>query len=414
MKEGKFLEFKADLNNSFLKTVSAYSNIGRGVIKFGISDNGEVIGINNIKNFCLNLENKINDSINPKPDYIISPNFYNNTVELIVEEGKYKPYLYKGKAYKRNDTSTIEMDQLELRRLIIESNNLSFEDLENNQDYTFNILAKKLKETLNIELSNAVLKTLGLINTNEKYTNAAAIIADENSFAGIDIIKFGNNINIIQERKTLDHISILKQYDEAFLMFEKYYMYEVIDGQERKQIELIPKDAYREAVANAIIHRIYDDNINIKIAMQEEQVVITSPGGLPYGIKKEEYLEGRLSKLRNPVIANVFFRLKYIEKFGTGILRIKELYKNSTFKPEFIINDNSITIILPSLNKKENVTIDEKSILAVLKNNMLLSSGDITKITNFSKSKTIRLLNSLIKKKIIKVSGDGKNTKYYV
>lgn len=414
MKEGKFLEFKADLNNSFLKTVSAYSNIGRGVIKFGISDNGEVIGINNIKNFCLNLENKINDSINPKPDYIISPNFYNNTVELIVEEGKYKPYLYKGKAYKRNDTSTIEMDQLELRRLIIESNNLSFEDLENNQDYTFNILAKKLKETLNIELSNAVLKTLGLINTNEKYTNAAAIIADENSFAGIDIIKFGNNINIIQERKTLDHISILKQYDEAFLMFEKYYMYEVIDGQERKQIELIPKDAYREAVANAIIHRIYDDNINIKIAMQEEQVVITSPGGLPYGIKKEEYLEGRLSKLRNPVIANVFFRLKYIEKFGTGILRIKELYKNSTFKPEFIINDNSITIILPTLNKKENVTIDEKSILAVLKNNMLLSSGDITKITNFSKSKTIRLLNSLIKKKIIKVSGDGKNTKYYV
>lgn len=414
MKEEKFLEFKADLNNSFLKTVSAYSNIGRGVIKFGISDNGEVIGINNIKNFCLNLENKINDSINPKPDYIISPNFYNNTVELIVEEGKYKPYLYKGKAYKRNDTSTIEMDQLELRRLIIESNNLSFEDLENSQDYTFNILAKKLKETLNIELSNAVLKTLGLINTNEKYTNAAAIIADENSFAGIDIIKFGNNINIIQERKTLDHISILKQYDEAFLMFEKYYMYEVIDGQERKQIELIPKDAYREAVANAIIHRIYDDNINIKIAMQEEQVVITSPGGLPYGIKKEEYLEGRLSKLRNPVIANVFFRLKYIEKFGTGILRIKELYKNSTFKPEFIINDNSITIILPTLNKKENVTIDEKSILAVLKNNMLLSSGDITKITNFSKSKTIRLLNSLIKKKIIKVSGDGKNTKYYV
>ena len=129
MKESKTLEFKSDMTGTFLKTVSAYSNYGTGTIEFGRLDNGEIKGIDNPDQFCLDIENKINDSIQPKPEYSLKINKNKKLVILTVQEGRYKPYLYKGKAYKRSDTSTVEVDQLELKRLTLEGSNKYFEEL---------------------------------------------------------------------------------------------------------------------------------------------------------------------------------------------------------------------------------------------------------------------------------------------
>lgn len=63
---------------------------------------------------------------------------------------------------------------------------------------------------------------------------------------------------------------------------------------------------------------------NIKVAMYDDRIELMSPGGLPGGLSKEEYVAGQISILRNPIIRNVFFRLKIIERFGTGIQRILE------------------------------------------------------------------------------------------
>ena len=71
MKENKSLEFKATITNSFLKTVSAYSNFRGGEILFGVNDDGSVCGIDNPDQVCLDIENRINDSIAPKPDFEI-------------------------------------------------------------------------------------------------------------------------------------------------------------------------------------------------------------------------------------------------------------------------------------------------------------------------------------------------------
>ena len=71
MKEARDLEFKEMLSNSFLKTVSAFANYGEGRILFGIDDNGNVVGMENPQQACLDLENKINDSITPCPNYTL-------------------------------------------------------------------------------------------------------------------------------------------------------------------------------------------------------------------------------------------------------------------------------------------------------------------------------------------------------
>lgn len=77
---------------------------------------------------------------------------------------------------------------------------------------------------------------------------------------------------------------------------------------------------FREVVANALVHRLRDVKVHTKICMFDDRIEIIFPGGLPTGISEQEYLSGRISVLRNPIIANVFYRLKIVEIFGTGIL----------------------------------------------------------------------------------------------
>ena len=59
MRETRILEFKETITNTFLKTVSAFSNYDGGRILFGIDDDGNVKGLADVKQACLDIENKI-------------------------------------------------------------------------------------------------------------------------------------------------------------------------------------------------------------------------------------------------------------------------------------------------------------------------------------------------------------------
>ena len=414
MKESRILEFKQDITNTFLKTVSAFANYGTGSILFGVDDNGNHVGISDPESTRLDIENRINDSIHPRPDYSIIVNQKSKVITLKVSEGKQKPYLYKGKAYRRSDTSTVEADDFELKRLVLEGSNLYFEELPcGRDDLSFHYLETKMVKKLGIQRINEdILRTLGFTNEEKKYINAAAIFADTNQFYGIDIARFGNSINEILDRETASGVSVLEQYDKAVLAFRRYYQYEMIEGIERKTVELIPENAFREAVANSLIHREWDINSHVRIAMFSDRREVTSPGGLPRGLTKEEYLNGDISNLRNPIIGNMFFRLHYIEMFGTGIRRINDAYKNAPSKPHFRITDHSITVILPCLAVKMVINTNEQKVLDVLKIGRVLSSVEIADELGWSKAKAIRVLNSLLSAEYIQKDGSGRGTHY--
>ena len=262
MRETRILEFKEKITNTFLKTVSAFSNYDGGVILFGVDDDGNIKGLSNAKQACLDIENKINDSISPQPNYTLEIQNNEQTIKLNVKSGLQKPYLYKSKAYKRNDTSTIEVDTLEFSRLVLEGKNIRFEELPcKDQKLSFEILQSNLKEKIQIETFNKdTLKTLNLYDDVNGFNNAAGLLADKNHFPGIDIVKFGENISIIQKRITFENTSVLDIYEKALSVFRDYYQYEVIQGADRKMVEKIPEAAFREAVANALIHRLSEDS----------------------------------------------------------------------------------------------------------------------------------------------------------
>ncbi len=416
MRETRILEFKETITNTFLKTVSAFSNYDGGTILFGVDDDGNIKGLPDVKQACLDIENKINDSITPQPDYTLEIQNNDQTIKLTVKSGLQKPYLYKSKAYKRNDTATIEVDTLEFSRLVLDGKNIRFEELPcKDQELSFEILHRKLKETVRIEnFDKDTLKTLNLYDDVNGFNNAAGLLADKNHFPGIDIVKFGENISIIQKRSTFENISVLEVYEKAIEVFRDYYQYEVIQGADRKKMEKIPEAAFREAIANALIHRVWDVDSQIRVSMFDDRIDIVSPGGLPSGITEEEYLSGKLYVLRNRNLANVFYRLGFVEIFGTGSTRIKQLYAEALIKPDFEVSENAIKIVLPIFEKNADLTEDEIVVYKLLSKTMLKPISEVAPYVPFGKSKTTKLLKEMCQKGVITVEGKGKGTKYII
>ena len=413
MRETKYLEFKTEITNTFLKTVSAFANYNGGEIIFGINDEGKAIGMTNPVQACLDIENKINDSIRPQPFYELEVNDKDKTVHLKVYEGNSKPYTYKSKAYRRNDTATIEVDELEFSRLVLKGRNVNYEQLPaNEQNLTFTVLGTLVKNEIGIEVFNKdILKTLNLYSDKEGYNIAAELLADKNSFCGIDLARFGESISVILKRETIEHMSLLSELERAIQIYRDFYQYEKIEGIERKKIERIPEQAFREALANGLIHRTWDVKSRIRVMMYGDRIEIISPGGLPAGIFDEEYLKGNVSLLRNPILANVFYRLHIVEILGTGITRIRESYRDSVVKPAFEVYENSIKVILPVSDAFE-LTRDEAEVYKELGITASKSIGEITERVSFGRSKVAAILKRLADKHYIIIQGNGRGTKY--
>ncbi|MCT7880729.1 MAG: winged helix DNA-binding protein, partial [Lactobacillus crispatus] len=171
-------------------------------------------------------------------------------------------------------------------------------------------------------------------------------------------------------------------------------------------------EAFREAIANALVHRTWNINAQIKVSMFDNRIEVVSPGGLPHNLSKDEYLSGQISILRNPIVANVFFRLGLIEQFGTGIKRIKDSYQGSLVQPQFEIFENSIKIILPILKFiTDDLSDDEKKVFRTIREGANTST-QISRASNFGKTKVLNLLKQLTKQGYVERIGEGRSTKY--
>jgi len=411
--ESDILEYKADKTKTYLKTVSAFANYKTGTVLFGIDDNGDPVELDDPKAFAQDIENTINDSISPVPRFTIDPFLPHGPVELTVFEGRQKPYLYKAKAYRRSGTSTVPVSTVELNRLVLEGMNLSYDATQaSTQDLTFNFLAGEFEKRAGIENFNLdILRTLELYSNKDGYNRAAELLADRNNFPGTDVVRFGDTISVMLDRKRTEHVSILEAFENAMAMYRQYYQYEVIEGERRITIERIPEKAFREALANALIHRQWDVNAQVQISMYHDRIEITSPGTLPDEVSENEYWERQVSVLRNPKVAEVFFKLQLIEHYGTGTQRIRDEYESYLRQPHFEQTDNYMIVVLPVVDLVD-LNQTEEAIINALRPGLELSRAQLEEKTGIEKYKLIRTLSELSERGLITRTGAARATRY--
>jgi ATP-dependent DNA helicase RecG len=166
--EKRTLELKQAFNLSFLKTVSAFANYGDGEIIFGVSDDGNVVGVDNMMELKLKIENSINDAIEPRPNFSFNELSLSdkNVLVLKVFRGDSQPYFYKSKAYQRMDTASVPIDRLALQKLVMVGTQKDFDEMPSKQiELEFKTLSKWMNNVLGVQsLTEDVLISIGFLD----------------------------------------------------------------------------------------------------------------------------------------------------------------------------------------------------------------------------------------------------------
>lgn len=163
-----------------------------------------------------------------------------------------------------------------------------------------------------------------------------------------------------------------------------------------------------------MVHREYSFSGGTLVSIFEDRIEFLSLGGLVNGITLNDILFGG-SQCRNEKLAAVFYRLKLIEAYGTGIQKIMDSYKDSRDKPQIESSDNAFRIVLPNQNvvlQNEDFNTNEKIILGLLEGKKVISRKDIEEVLSISQTMAGRLLKQLVEKNILECIGTGRNTKY--
>ena len=161
----------------------------------------------------------------------------------------------------------------------------------------------------------------------------------------------------------------------------------------------------REAVVNAICHRDYGDTADIQIKVFDDHLRIWSPGLLPYGVTFEDlYRRTHASKPRNKLIAQVFYDLEIIERYGSGIQRMLDACAAANL-PEPTLNESTGGFLITfrkatkSATKKKSSQPDEED-----GTKSALSRHQVDVLAKcFNESKLIELL---------KIAGRSDRTKF--
>ena len=370
---------------SWLKSVSAFANSKGGIILFGVDDSThELKGLDNIQQVAEKITENINARILPLPRYEINSFTENGKdfLELKIGDGPSTPYYLvidgRKEAFIRSGNQSIPAPEHILNNLILKGKNLTFDALPTDykiNDLSFTLLAATIKEKTNKKFDeNKEFFSLGLANTEKELTNAGLLLSDQNPLKQSKIVCTrwkGLNKGIIAEDAIDDKeyngsiIALLENAD-SFIKNNSKMSWKVV-GMERQELEEYPITARREAIVNALIHRDYQIlGAEIHIDMFDDRLEITSPGGMFDGsLIQNLEIKNIPSMRRNIVIADVFSRLHYMDRRGSGLSRILESYNDSIQKPKFISDSLSFTVIFPNKGYyKTNETAENKNIVS--------------------------------------------------
>lgn len=396
---------------SWLKSVSAFANTKGGIILFGVEDEThELKGLENVIKDAEKITELINSKITPLPRYEINTYIEDEKdyLELKIGDGPLTPYYVlsdgRKEAYVRMGNQSILAEEHILNNLILKGRNLTFDALPteyNIGDLSFTLLAATVKERTNkIFDEKKDYFSLNLANNENKLTNAGALLSDQGALKQSKIVCTrwkGLTKGVISEDAIDDKeytgslISLLENAD-LFIKNNSKQSWKII-GMDRIDLEDYPATARREAIVNALIHRDYQIlGGEIHIDMFDDRLEITSPGGMFDGsLIQNLEIKNIPSMRRNTIISDIFSRLHYMERRGSGLSRIIESYNDVDEKPKFISDSLSFTVIFPNKsynsenenrNNKNIVTDEELFLIKLYKNlpSMNIKSSTINQI----------------------------------
>ena len=427
-KESIHLELKKEYVKDILKTVIAFANTSGGKIYIGIDDDGKVLGVQRLDPDILKLSNSIRDSI--KPDITLFASILvekidgKDVIVVDVQKGASSPYYLTDKGirpsgvYVRQGDSSVPATDVAILKMIRDTDGDNFEELRSlNQNLDFDFLKKEFEDA-NIKLEHSQMRTFNIIDEDGLYTNLGLLLSEQCPHTIKAAVFEGSTKAIFKDRFEFSG-SLLKQMKDVYSFLNRYNRTNSeITGLKRTDTREYPEIAIREALLNSIVHKEYSYSSSTLISVFDDKIEIVTIGGLTKGLNEDDIMLG-VSILRNRNLANIFYRLKLIEAYGTGIPKIIESYNEYNVKPKIEISSNAFKITLPNTladksSAKLEIKLSDKEYLIVnmLKENEYIKRTDIEKNLSISSSMAIKLLRNMVENSIIEKLGKGKNVIY--
>ena len=359
LRVGVGTELKRQYTDDIKKTVIAFANTDGGEIYIGVDDDGSILGVTDIDDIMLKLSNSIRDSICPDVSIFTSIELLKledmDIVKLTVERGTARPYYLCTKGirpagvYIRQGSATVPASESAILAMIKDSSGYSYESARSlEQELTFGKAEETFRDK-DMMFDRVHMRTLKLIGEDGMYTDLALLLSDQCVHQTRFAVFQGTDKLVFKNRKELTG-SIFSQMDELMELIDFYNQTRSeIRGLFRRDSRDYPEDAIREAVLNAYVHRDYSFSSPLLVSMFDDRLEIVSVGGLVKGIELEDIRLG-VSVLRNEALANIFYRLKLIEAYGTGIFKIENAYRECGRKPVFEATANAFKVTLPNMN----------------------------------------------------------------
>lgn len=330
--ENQNIEFKESWNDEYLRWICGFSNAQGGKIYIGIDDNGNIVGINNIKKLLEDIPNKISSSLGITCDVNQKTKNNKDYIEIIIRKTNHL-INYHGHYYYRSGSVRKEIVGHELNKLLLKESGFSYDLLDSNIDFndvSFSYLIKQYKEKTGKQFNkNTDFESFLLVNKEGKLTNAGALIADEGKVYQSRIfatrwngLEMNNTrLDALDSYEHRDGLLQLLDYGKQFIKKNSKVGFKKAVGG-RINLPDYPEKAIEEALVNALIHRDYlVPGAEIHIDMYDDRLEISNPGGMyDDGVPIQDRDPRRIaSRTRNPVIADIFDRLNYMERRGSGI-----------------------------------------------------------------------------------------------
>lgn len=384
---------------------------------FGVANDHTFVGLADAESDAELISEHIKTHLNPIPDFVLRYEKIDDVkfVVVDVEAGQQTPYYYEGDgqliAFVRVGNESVPADPIKLRELVLRGSGETYDSLKSKYEFS-NMAFTKLKSVYKQRTGNSFEDTdyesFGLIDEKDNLTNAGALLADESPvrhsrlfctrWNGLD--KASGVVDAVDDKEYTGGLITLLQSGIEFITNNSKKAWKKVSDR-RIEMPDYPERAVMEGLVNALIHRSYTQvGSEVHIDMFDNRIEIYSPGGMVSGVSlKDKDILKIPSKRRNPVLADVFNRLKYMERRGSGFKKIMMDYQeqpnyNESLKPLFEADSEDFLLTLFNMNYSEDVIQDvtqdvtqddvDKKIKEMIKNNPNISTEEMGKTLKIS------------------------------
>ena len=334
--ESQNIEYKRSWHDEYLKWVCGFANAKGGTIWIGIDDDKSVHGVAGAKKLMEDIPNKIKDTMGLMVDVALLKRQKKDVLRIAVPESDF-PVAYHGEYHYRTGSTKQQLTGFALTQFLFHKMHLSWDAVETSnrllaRKYTFKRLKLRFEKRVHKTVRNSDFVSFGLVTKNGGLTNAGALLTDDCPIPQSRLfctrwMGVSKAADSIDSRKEQGNLLELLDLAESFIKTHTRKGW-VKRPTERDNYPEYPERAVTETLVNAFIHRdytIYGSEVHVDIF--DDRIEVTSPGGMPDGSLVQELdVLNVPSDRRNGILADVFDRLDYMEREGSGFKKIVEDY----------------------------------------------------------------------------------------